>query len=70
MAQGLVVLILKEAKRIVFKESDTNDTPKRFIEYLGKLGLKKERAKIALDTDGYLEADEEGVEGYVEKILP
>ena len=58
----------KGAKRIVFSEGGTNDTPKRFIEYLGKLGLRKGRAKMALDTDGHLEADEKGVKGYVVEI--
>jgi hypothetical protein len=55
----------KKAKRIVFSEGGVNETPKKFIEYLGTLGLEKGKVKMALDTEGYLEADEEGVSGYV-----
>ncbi len=55
----------KGAKRILFSEGGTNETPKEFMEYLGHLGLEKGKIKMKLDTKGYLEADEAGASGYV-----
>ena len=55
----------KGAKRILFSEGGTNETPKKFMDYLGHLGLKKGKIKMKLDTEGYLEADEDGASGYV-----
>ncbi len=58
----------KGAKRILFSEGGTNETPKEFMEYLGHLGLEKGKIKMKLDTEGYLEADEAGASGYVLRI--
>jgi hypothetical protein len=55
----------KGYKEIIFSNGGTNETPKRFIEYLGSVGLKNGKVKMDLDTKGYLEADEDGVDGYV-----
>ena len=55
----------KGAKRILFSEGGTNETPKEFMEYLGHLGLEKGKIKMKLDPKGYLEADEAGASGYV-----
>ena len=58
----------KGAKRILFSEGGTNETPKEFMDYLGHLGLEKGKIKMKLDTEGYLEADEAGASGYVLRI--
>ncbi len=58
----------KGAKRILFSKGGTNETPKKFMDYLGKLGLKKGKIKMKLDTKGYLEADKNGASGYVSEI--
>lgn len=55
----------KGAKRILFSDGGTNETPKEFMEYLGRLGLKKGEIKMKLDAEGYLEADEKMVNGYI-----
>ena len=58
----------KGCKEIIFSEGGTNETPKRFIEYLDGVGLKKDTIKMRLDTEGYLEADEDGVKGYTASL--
>ena len=50
---------------MIFSENVTNETPKKFIEYLGSTGLKKGKVKMKLDTEGYLEAGDDAVNGYV-----
>jgi hypothetical protein len=42
-----------------------NDTPKKFIENIKKYQLNLDKIKMPLNTDGYLEASKEGVQGYV-----
>ncbi len=54
----------KGCEKIVFSENGVNETPREFIEYLGSAGLKKDTARMSLDTEGYLEADRDGVKGY------
>ena len=58
----------KGAKRILFGEGGTNETPKKFMDCLGHIGLEKGKIKMKLDTEGYLEADEAGASGYVLRI--
>ena len=55
----------KGCKKIIFSEDGFNETPKEFIGYLGSAGLKKGKIKMKLDTKGYLEADDDAVNGYV-----
>ncbi|MCL5016549.1 MAG: hypothetical protein M1441_00165 [Candidatus Parvarchaeota archaeon] len=54
----------KGAKRVIFSEEGINETPKKFIEFLEGLGLKRDRVKMKLNTEGYLEAEKSGVNGY------
>jgi hypothetical protein len=53
------------AKRIIFNMRVLNDTPKKFIENIKKYQLNLDKIKMPLNTDGYLEASKEGVQGYV-----
>ena len=55
----------KGCKRVIFNSSAYNETPKEFIRYLGGTGLKKGKIKMKLDANGYLEADDAAVNGYV-----
>ena len=57
----------KGAKQIIFSKSGLNETPEKFIDYLGKLGLKKGTMRMELDTRGYLEAGK-NVKGYILKL--
>ena len=54
----------KGCEKIIFSENGANETPKEFIEYLDSAGLKKGTARMSLGTEGYLEADRDGVKGY------
>ncbi len=54
----------KGAKRVIFSEEGINETPKKFIEFLEGLGLKRDIVKMKLNTEGYLEAEKSGVKGY------
>ena len=54
----------KGAKRVIFSEEGINETPKKFIEFLEGLGLKRDRVKMKLNTEGYLEAEKSGVNRY------
>ena len=58
----------KGAKRILFGEGGTNETPKKFMDCLGHIGLEKGKIKMKLDTKGYLDADKNGASGYVLRI--
>jgi hypothetical protein len=58
----------KNAKRIVFNKDVLNRTSRAFIEYLSRKNLPEEKIKMRLDTDGYLEANRNGVNGYVIKL--
>jgi hypothetical protein len=58
----------KGAKMVVFNINVLNETPREFIEYLSKKNLPKERIEMRLDTDAYLEAEKDGVNGYVVKF--
>ena len=58
----------KGCKKIIFSKDGMNETPTRFIEYLDGVGLKKGTIKMSLDTEGYLEADEDGVKGYTASL--
>jgi hypothetical protein len=58
----------KKAEMIVFNIDVFTGTPQEFIEYLSRNNLPKERIKMRLDTDGYLEAKKDGVNGYVVKV--
>jgi len=53
------------ASMVIFNKSASNETPKEFLDYLEGKNLKKQIVKMQLDTDGYLEASENGVNGYV-----
>ncbi|EFD92858.1 MAG: hypothetical protein BJBARM5_0361 [Candidatus Parvarchaeum acidophilus ARMAN-5] len=44
------------AKRIIFSVDGYNETPRKFIENIKEYGLKLDKTKMALDTEGYLEA--------------
>ena len=55
----------KGAKEVIFSAGGINETPGGFMAYLKSLGCRKGKAKMRLDTEGYLEADEDMVEGYV-----
>ena len=55
----------KGAKRVIFSEGGINETPNNFIKFLGNLGLERGDIKMKLDTEGYLEAGEDGVGGYI-----
>ncbi len=55
----------KGAKRVIFSGSGANETPKNFIKFLGDLGLANGSIKMELDTEGYLEAEVDGVKGYI-----
>ena len=54
----------KGCEKMIFSENEANETPKEFIEYLDSAGLKKGTARMSLGTEGYLEADRDGVKGY------
>ncbi len=54
----------KGCEKIIFSENGANETPREFIEYLDSAGLKKGTARMSLGTEGYLEADRDGVKGY------
>jgi hypothetical protein len=58
----------KKAKMVVFNINVYNETPRKFIEYLSRKNLPKERIEMRLDTDAYLEAKKDGVNGYVVKF--
>ncbi len=55
----------KGARRVIFNSSVLNETPLKFIRYLGGKELSKAEVKLNLDTEGYLEADKNKVEGYI-----
>ena len=54
----------KGAKRAIFSDRGTNETPIKFMEFIGSLGPKRGNIKMKLDTEGYLEANR-GVSGYI-----
>jgi hypothetical protein len=58
----------KNAETIVFNKDALNKTPQAFIEYLSTKNIPEKRIKMGLDTDGYLEAKEDGVNGYIVKL--
>jgi len=58
----------KNAETIVFNKDVLNKTPQAFIEYLSTKNIPEKRIKIELDTDGRLEANEDGVNGYIVKL--
>jgi len=58
----------KGAEMIVFNIDVYNETSRKFIEYLSRKNLPKGRIKMRLDTDAYLEAKKDGVNGYVVKF--
>jgi hypothetical protein len=58
----------KKAKMVVFNKNAFNKTPQEFIEHLSTKNLLEEKINMKLDTEGYLEANENGVNGYVVKI--
>ncbi len=53
------------AASVIFNSDAGNATPRSFLKHLESMGLKAGRKKMNLDTEGYLEADEEEVKGYV-----
>jgi len=55
----------KDAKTVIFSENGLNETPRKFIEFLGSLGLKKGSIKMKLSTKGYLEAEKSAAKGYI-----
>ena len=55
----------KGAEKVIFSENCMNETPKKFIEFLGNFGLKKGNVDMKLNTEGYLEAEKENVKGYI-----
>ena len=55
----------KDAKTVIFSENGLNETPRKFIEFLGSLGLKKGSVKMKLSTKGYLEAEKSAAKGYI-----
>ncbi|MEM3190689.1 MAG: hypothetical protein QW292_00980 [Candidatus Parvarchaeota archaeon] len=55
----------KGYRRIIFSNGGINETARGFLNYLDSIGLPKGSVKMRLDTNGYLEADEDRVEGYV-----
>ena len=50
---------------MIFNSSVYNETPKEFVGFLDGTGLKKGKIKMGFYTNGYLEADEDAVNGYV-----
>jgi hypothetical protein len=56
------------ASMVVFNKNALNKTPTEFIDYLKTKNLPEETVNMELDTEGYLEADEDGVNGYIVKI--
>ncbi len=59
----------KGAKRVVFNRESRNETPQKFIGYISiKEGLNEGIIRMNLDTEGYLEANKEGVNGYYKYI--
>lgn len=61
----------KGANMIIFGNAGMNETPKMFMRYIREngrnFGLKKQRIKMKLDTDGYLETEENEM-GYILKL--
>ncbi len=55
----------KGAEKVIFNENCMNETPNKFIEFLGNSGLKKGNVDMKLNTEGYLEAEKENVKGYI-----
>ena len=55
----------KGAEKIIFSENCMNETPNKFIEFLGNSGLKKGNVDMKLNTEGYLEAVKGRVRGYI-----
>lgn len=61
---------LHGAKRVIFNHSSFNETPRKFINFISNSkNLTEKKLKMKLDTDAYLEANENGVEGYIVDIL-
>jgi hypothetical protein len=58
----------KGARMVIFNKSALNKTPEEFLDYLKTKNLPEETVNMKLDTAGYLEADEDGVDGYIVKI--
>jgi len=56
------------ASMVVFNKNALNKTSKEFLDYLKTKNLPEEIVNMELDTEGYLEADEDGVNGYVVRI--
>jgi hypothetical protein len=56
------------AYMVVFNIDVQSETSRKFIEYLSKKNLPKGRIEMRLDTDAYLEAKKDGVNGYVVKL--
>ena len=55
----------KGAEKVIFNENCMNETPNKFIEFLGNSGLKKGNVDMKLNTEGYLEAVKGRVRGYI-----
>ena len=55
----------KGAKKVTFSDKGINETPRKFMEFIGSLGHKRGDIKMKLDTKGYLEAKKDKVEGYI-----
>ena len=55
----------KGAKIAIFSNSGTNETPRKFIDFLRDMGLKQVSIKMKLNTNSYLEANKNNVSGYI-----
>lgn len=60
----------KGAVKILFSTDSSNETPGEFEDYLKSKGLKETVMKMRLATNTYLEADGDGVSGYVVELVP
>jgi len=61
----------RKVKMVVFNKNVGNETPRRFIEHIGRKGLEAKKVGMKLDTEGYLEAGKAGneVDGYVVNLM-
>jgi hypothetical protein len=58
----------KGASMVIFNKSASNKTSTEFLDYLKTKNLPEETVNMKLDTAGYLEADEDEVDGYIVKL--
>jgi hypothetical protein len=56
------------ASMVIFNKNALNKTPEGFLDYLKTKNLPEETVNMELDTEGYLEANKNGVNGYIVKI--